>query len=158
MIDSGPLRVLVIISQRSSLYPKSNSTPEEIIPLAMRLLKKRKMWKATDYPTATKLLAVQKWRSRAFLVFDIANETYDAKLGHLPEHNQLPVVVAHFSKKKAAYPANSWVSQQVNHDVAMLHNANGFDAVPPFMEDHTLGTPPAYHSPRDISMLRVTYI
>lgn len=158
MITTAPLRVLVIISQRSSLYPKSNTSPEEIIPLAMRLLKKKNMWKATDYPTTTKLLAVQKWRSRAFLVFDIANEAYDAQLGHLPEHNQLPVVVAHFSKKKAAYPANSWVSQQVNHDVAMLHNANGFDAVPPFMEDHTLGTPPAYHSPRDISMLRVTYI
>jgi hypothetical protein len=124
----------------------------------MRLLKKRNMWKATDHSTPTKLLAVQKLRSRAFLVFDIANEAYDAKLGRLPKHNQLPVVLAHFSKKKAAYPANSWVSQQVNHDVAMLHNANGFGYVPPFKEDHTLGTPPAYHSPRDISMLRVTYI
>lgn len=158
MTHSGPLRVLVIVSQRSSLYTKTNTSSEEIVPLAMRLLKKRNMWKATDRTTETKLLAVQKWRSRAFLVFDTANEAYDAKLGHLPEHNQLPVVVAHFSKKKAAYPANSWVSEQVNHDVAMLHNANGFGSVPPFMEDHTLGTPPAYHSPRDITMLRVTYI
>jgi hypothetical protein len=158
MAHPEPLRVLVIVSQRSSLYTQTNTFPEQIVPLAMRLLKKRKMWKTTDYPAVTKLLAVQKWRSRAFLVFDIANEAYDAKLGHLPEHNQLPVVVAHFSRKRAAYPANSWVSQQVNHDVAMLHNANGFGSVPPFMEDHTLGTPPAYHSPRDISMLRVTYI
>ncbi|KAJ5450740.1 uncharacterized protein N7458_007189 [Penicillium daleae] len=158
MAHPEPLRVLVIVSQRSSLYTQTNTFPEEIVPLAMRLLKKRKMWKTTGYPAVTKLLAVQKWRSRAFLVFDIANEAYDAKLGHLPEHNQLPVVVAHFSRKRAAYPANSWVSQQVNHDVAMLHNANGLDAVPPFMEDHTLGTPPAYHSPRDISMLRVRYI
>jgi hypothetical protein len=158
MANSGPLRVLVIVSHRSSLYTKTNTSPEEIVPLAMRLLKKKNLWKASDLAPHTRLLAVQKWRSRAFLVFDIANEAYDAKLGHLPEHNQLPVVVAHFNKKKAAYLASSWVSQQVNHDVAMLHNANGFDAVPPFMEDHTLGTPPAYHSPRDISTLRVKYI
>ncbi|KAJ5490783.1 hypothetical protein N7539_002350 [Penicillium diatomitis] len=137
MQHSKQLRVLVIVSQRSSLYNLSTTAPEEIVLRAMRLV---------------------KWRSRTYLVFDIAHDEYDTKLGHLPEHNQLHVLVAHFSKKKAAYPASSWVSQQVNHDVAMLHNANGYDVSPPFVEDHTLGAPPTYRNPRDISLLRVEYV
>lgn len=157
MAHPGPLRVLVIVSQRSSLYSTARDSPEELIPLATRLLKRNALRGPSD-PSETRLLAVQKWRSRTFLVFDIANSDYDVVLGHLPEHNQLPVVVTHFSKKKSAYVANPWVSRRVNHDIAMLHNANGFDAVPPFMEDHSLGKPPAYYSPRDISMLRVRYI
>ncbi|KAJ5682948.1 hypothetical protein N7462_006113 [Penicillium macrosclerotiorum] len=158
MTHPGPLRVLVIVSQRSTLFTKTHISPEDLLPLALRLLKKSNIRRMPDAMTETRLLAVQKWRSRTFLVFDIANAHYDASLGHLPEQNQLPVVVAHFSKKKSAYPASSWVSQRVNHDVAMLHNANGFQAVPPFMEDHTTGEPPTYHSPRDINMLRVKYI
>lgn len=158
MAPSGPLRVLVIVSQRSALFSKAHDFPGEIIPLAYRLLKKHNVSKGTQSSEDTRLLAVQKWRTRVFLVFDIGNTDYDAMLGHLPEHNQLPVVVAHFSKKKAAYAASSGISQRVNHDIAMLHNANGYDAVPPFVEDHSLGKPPAYHNPRDISKLRVTYV
>jgi hypothetical protein len=157
MSQPGPVRTLVIVSRRSSLFATARDSPEELIPSATRLLKKNALLRLSD-PSATRLLAVQKWRSRIFLVFDIANTDYDVMLGHLPEHNQLPVVVTHFSKKKSAYAANPWVSRRVNHDIAMLHNANGFDAVPPFIEDHSLGKKPAYHSPRDISMLRVTYI
>ncbi|KAJ5126549.1 hypothetical protein N7448_007328 [Penicillium atrosanguineum] len=157
MAHPSPLRVLVIVSQRSSLFATARDSSEGLIPLATRLLRRNTLLRMSD-PKDTRLLAVQKWRTRIFLVFDIANTDYDAMLGHLPEHNQLPVVVAHFSKKKSAYSANPWIARRVNHDIAMLHNANGFNSVPPFMEDHSLGKTPAYHSPRDISVLRVTYI
>lgn len=160
MAPPGPLRVLVIVSQRSGLFTNACDSPGEMIPLAHKLLRKSNVWRTSESPSPadTRLLAVQKWRTRVFLVFDIGHAEYDARLGHLPEHNQLPVVVAHFSKKKAAYAASSGIKQRVNHDVAMLHNANGYDAVPPFVEDHSLGKPPAYNNPRDISMLRVTYV
>ena len=149
--------MLVIVSQRSSLYSHSTTAPDGIVRRALRLLAKKGMRGVSDGLPQTRLLAVQKWKSRTYLVFDIANDRYDASRGHLPEHNQLSVVVTHFSKKRAAYPASAWVAQQVNHDVAMLHNANGFDALPPFMEDHTLGAPPSYQNPRDISLLHVKY-
>lgn len=158
MAHSGPLRVLVIVSQRSASFTKACDSPGEMIPLACRLLKKHNVSMASESPGDARLLAVQKWRTRIFLVFDIGHTEYDARLGHLPEHNRLPVAVAHFSKKKASYAANSAISQRVNHDIAMLHNANGYDAVPPFVEDHSFGKPPAYHNPRDISKLRVTYV
>lgn len=158
MAHQGPLRVLVIVSQRSSLFTKAQDSPKDLIPLASRLLSKNNISRTFDLSLDTRLLAVQKWRTRVFLVFDIGHTGYDALLGHLPEHNQLPVVVAHFRKKKTAYVASSWITRRVNHDIAMLHNANGYAGVPPFVEDHSLGKPPAYHNPRDISRLRVTYI
>ncbi|KAJ5578736.1 uncharacterized protein N7459_007700 [Penicillium hispanicum] len=159
MAQPGPLRVLVIVSQRSKLIAKARDSPQDILPLAVQLLKKNNI--PRPEPTISiepRLLAVQQWRTRAFIVFDIDHADYDATLGHLPERNQLPVVVAYFSKNKAAYKANPWLSRRVNHDVAMLHNANGFDAVPPFLEDHTQGKPPVYENPRDITMLRVSYV
>lgn len=158
MAQQSPLRVLVIVSERSALFAKARDSPGDLIPRASRLLKKHGISPSFESPGDTRLLAVQKWRTRVFLVFDIGHAQYNAMLGHLPEHNKLPVVVAHFSKKKTAYMASPWLSRRVNHDIAMLHNANGYDAVLPFVEDHSLGKPPAYHNPRDISMLRVTYI
>ena len=159
MTHPKPLRVLVIVSQRSTLIARAREAPHEIIPLAMHLLKKNNIPRPDPTPSVEpRLLAVQQWKTRTFIVFDIGHADYDATLGHLPERNQLPVVVAYFSKKKSAYTANPWISRRVNHDVAMLHNANGFDAVPPFLEDHTQGKPPAYRNPRDITMLRVSYI
>lgn len=158
MVDPSPLRVLVIVSQRSSLIKSARDSPHDLIPLAIRLLKKGGVCRDTDSPGECRFLALQNWRTRLFLVFDIAHNEYNSQLGHLPEYNQLPVVVAHFSKKKTAYAANQWVSRRVNHDIAMLHNANGYDASPPFVEDHASGNPPSYRNPRDISMLRVTFI
>ncbi|KAJ5241549.1 uncharacterized protein N7469_003140 [Penicillium citrinum] len=152
------LRVLVIVSQRSPLLSKARESPQDLILPALRVLKKNQLIQEPILPSQTRLLAGQNWRTRTFLVFDIANTDYDVMLGHLPEHNQLPVVVAHFSKTKTAYMANAVISRRVNHDVGMLHNANGFDALPPYIEDHTSGNPPAYQNPRDISMLRVIWI
>ncbi|KAJ5901527.1 hypothetical protein N7495_002055 [Penicillium taxi] len=152
---TSPLRVLVIVSQRSTLISKARDSPQDMVPLALRLLKKSNM---RAEGIETRLLAVQNWPTRIYIVFDIANADYDATLGHLPEQNRLPVDVARFSKKRLAYKANPWVSQRVNHDIAMLHNANGFGTIPPFTEDHSLGKPPAYRNPRDITMLRVSYI
>ncbi|KAF4760650.1 hypothetical protein HAV15_005125 [Penicillium sp. str.  len=94
------------------------------------------------------LVAAQKWRTRVFFVFDICHTAYDAKLGHLPEQNKLPVAVVHLSKKNTAYVANAWLSKRVNRDIALFHNANGFGAVPPFVEDHTVGKPPEYMNPK----------
>ncbi|KAJ5382228.1 hypothetical protein N7517_000139 [Penicillium concentricum] len=156
MSQGNPLRVLVIVSHRSSQISKAQNNPEALIPKAIRLLKASHLYTPQeDHPT-TKLVAAQKWQTRVFFVFDICHATYDANLGHLPEQNKLPVAVVHLSKKNTAYVANAWLSKRVNRDVALFHNANGFGAVPPFIEDHTVGKPPKYVNPRDISLFQAS--
>ncbi|KAJ5819077.1 hypothetical protein N7474_004668 [Penicillium riverlandense] len=153
-MDPNPIRVLVIVSQRSSRWNKAQNRAEDLVPSAIRLLQNKNPGNGFHATVSdTKLLAIQKWRTRTFIVFDICNTAYDAKLGHLPEQNQLPVVVAHFSRKQSAYMANAWISNRVNRDIALLHNANGFGAVPPYVEDWGLGKLPQYRNPRDMSLL-----
>lgn len=155
MTQQKPLRVLVIVSQRSALWSKARESAEDLVPAAIQLVKDNQLYSSTHeiLVPAARFVAMQKWRTRIFFVFDICHFSYDPQLGHLPEHNRLPVVVARFSKKQNAYVANAWISRRVNRDVALLHNANGFGAVPPFVEDHTLGKVPEYLHPRDVSLL-----
>ncbi|KAJ5826612.1 hypothetical protein N7447_003375 [Penicillium robsamsonii] len=156
MSQGKPLRVLVIVSHRSSQISKAQNNPEALLPKAIRLLKASHIYTPQEDHPATKLVAAQKWRTRVFFVFDICHTTYDAKLGHLPEQNKLPVAVVHLSKRNTAYVANAWLSKRVNRDIALFHNANGFGAVPPFIEDHTVGKRPEYVNPRDISLFQAS--
>jgi hypothetical protein len=156
MSHGNPLRVLVIVSHRSSRISKAQNNPEALLPKAIRLLKSTHLYDPQESHPTTKLVAAQIWRTRVFFVFDICHTAYDARLGHLPEQNQLPVVVVHLSKKNTAYAANAWLSKRVNRDIALFHNANGFGAVPPFVEDHTVGKPPGYMNPRDIALLQAS--
>lgn len=103
-------------------------------------------------PTKLQLLAKQKWATRLFLVFDISNTSYDAELGHLPEQNQLPVLIVRLGQKVQAYPASLPAQNRVNDDIARAHNDNGINSLPPFMVDYTSG-PPVYLNPRDPSLL-----
>jgi hypothetical protein len=158
MSTMNPLRVLVIVSHRSSRLSKAQTNPEALLPKSIRLLKASNLYTPQELHPATRLVALQKWRTRVFFVFDICHTTYDAKLGHLPEQNKLPVVVVHLSKKNTAYPANTWLAKRVNRDIALFHNAHSFDAVPPFVEDHTFGKPPEYVNPRDIALVKATCV
>jgi hypothetical protein len=45
------------------------------------------------------------------------------------------------------------VRNKVNEEIAFLHDANGYDAVLPFFEDHTSTTHPQYPNPRSLKRL-----
>lgn len=98
-------------------------------------------------------LAIQRWNVRVLFTFDISNIDYDVDLGHKPEEkqNNLPVVVVHLSKSHIVYEANSGTRERLNKDIAFLHDANGYGAILPFIEDHTLDSPPEYPNPRSLT-------
>ncbi|CDM29650.1 unnamed protein product [Penicillium roqueforti FM164] len=98
----------------------------------------------------TRLLAIQKWRVCTLFIFDISNNYWDPTLGHLAEQNKLPVVVAHLSRRKVAYKPHPGTRERINKDVAFFHDANGFGGTPPFIEDHTLESPPVYSNSRSL--------
>ena len=39
----------------------------------------------------------------------------------------------------------------MNRDIAFLHDANGYGAIPSFIEDHTLESPPEYLNPLSLT-------
>lgn len=104
-MEQRPLRVLVIVSNKNAtLWERSWSASEDILPVALGALEENHL--LSSNPTENlemKLLAKQRWQTRVFLVFDISNTSYDAALGHLPEHNMLPVSIVHLSEKTQVY-------------------------------------------------------
>lgn len=151
MSRESALRVLVIVSNRSSLWHQACNSPEDLISPAMEVLEQHGLFdRPRDTQADTLFLAIQKWAVRLLFVFDISNKDYNTELGHLPEQNNLRVVVVHFSSKQIAYEPRQAERERVNGDIARLHDANGYGAIPPFIEDHTKGSP-VYFNPRSIT-------
>ncbi|EED21224.1 conserved hypothetical protein [Talaromyces stipitatus ATCC 10500] len=143
-----PLRVLTIVSNKSPAWEQS---PEGIIQFALRVIAENNLYDVTEISVSnTKLLAIQYYRVRKMFVFDISNESYDPAKGHLPEENELPVVVIHLSNRNIASRPHPGECARINETVRYLHDANGFGSTPPFVENHTSGTPPNYPNPRSL--------
>jgi hypothetical protein len=153
MVDQKPQRVLVIVSNNNEHWEQCWSSTEDLLPIAFEILKDNHLLECTyKIQPQLKLLAKQNWGTRVFLVFDISNTSYDPSLGHLPEHNNLPVTIVRLGKKTQAYSASPPVRNKVNGDIARVHNSSGVNSIPPFITDYTSG-PPFYPSPRDPSLL-----
>lgn len=150
MVYENSSRVLVSVSHESPLWPQPC---QDLIPPIIQLLKDKNLYKPTgDTPPAPKLLAIKKWKTRIFFTFDISNEDYDFDSGHNREEpqNNPPVLVAYLGKVQKVFEAIPGVRDRVNEEIASLHDANGYDAVLPFYEDHTLSSPPVYSNPRSL--------
>lgn len=148
------LRVLVIVSNLSPHWTQAGNSPKSLIPLTIQLIKENGLYNAQrNTPPDTRLLATQRWNVRVLFTFDISNRDYDVDLGHKPEQKQngLAVAVVHLSRTRIVYIANFGIRERVNGDVAFLHYANGHGVNPPFVEDHTLGSPPEYLNPRSLT-------
>lgn len=153
-MSQEPLRVLVIVFQKNANWPKAWDSTADLIPVALQVLEDKQLLKDShNLQSNLVLLSKHKWQTRVMFVFDISNTAYDTEKGHLPEQNQLPVVVVSLGRTATAYEANNMVRERVNNSIAEAHNLNGINGCPPFLEDHTTGSPPLYLNPRDPSLL-----
>lgn len=154
MVDDKPLRVVVVISNKSTSWDQAWSASEETLPTAYQaLLDNNLIHRPSGHAPLMRLLAKQRYQTRVFLVFDIDHTSYDPAVAHFPNENKLPVAIVRLSRKVQAYPANPPMQNRVNKDIAQEHNYHGINSVPPFLTDYTIG-PPLYVNPRDPSLLR----
>jgi hypothetical protein len=141
---------VLIVSRHHQLFESSWPSPEKTISTALDTLKKDHLIKEGEN---RRLIVRERWRRRIYIVLDIGNDTYDPELGHILEHNNLPVLVVYFNKKGInSEAANIDLKQRVNRETAERHNLNG-KSMPPYVVDYTT-TRPVYLNPRDVSLLR----
>ncbi|KAL5341327.1 hypothetical protein BJX70DRAFT_66063 [Aspergillus crustosus] len=157
MAKHNPQRILVTISNTNAYWEQAWSASKDILPIAIKVLQERDLLEGgpdifLQPDLKLKLLAKQKWTTRVFLVFDIGNLTYDPSLGHLPEQNQLPVLIVRLGRSVQAYKASPPAQNKVNRDIARAHNNHGIDSLPPFVTDYTSGSP-FYPRLRDPALL-----
>lgn len=145
-------RVLLMVSSNNPAFVQSWSSTDDVIPVALNGLKDHQLLRLpeiADIPWKT--LVKRNDGLRTFIVFDIFHTDYDCATAHLPEHNDLPVLVVHLSRRGLhARTAESGLRRRVNRETAEAHNLNGWDAAPPYTVDLTTMVP-IYMNPRDIS-------
>lgn len=149
-------RVFATITRKSPHWHSALSATEDFLSTALKQLEDSDMMHVPgeEYKSSARLLVKRIWPHTIQLVFDVFNTSYDATLAHLQEYNALPVITIYFGRGEARKAlANAGVRQKVNIETANAHNLNGERSVPPFIEDHTCGSPPMYLMPRNPSML-----
>lgn len=152
--EQKAVRVLVIISRNSPHWSQSWLSTEDVLPVALKAIREARLVSNQEAEVPIRLLVKQKWPLRVLFVFDIFNNTYSAELGHLPEQNNLPVIVVNFSAKGvSARVADRGMQIRVNRDTGYAHNDNGVHSMPPFVADHTGSDVPLYLNLRDPSLL-----
>jgi len=152
--EQKAVRVLLVVSQKSPHWSQSWLSTEDVLPVALNAVREAGLIHKGGTEPPLRLLVKQKWHLRVLIVFDIFNGSYHAELGHLPKHNNLPVLIAYFgSKGVSARAADPGMQARVNKDTGYAHNVNGEHSIPPYVADHTGGAVPFYLNPRDSSLL-----
>ncbi|PNY21252.1 Uncharacterized protein TCAP_07250 [Tolypocladium capitatum] len=143
-------RVLVIVSQRSSHWDAAWTSPGEVVAVALSLAQQSGLLPqgVREDPSATRLLATEKWDRRIFIVFDVYHDTYNPDRAHLDGQDNLPVIEIYLSRKEIARVAGTPTANKVNRDIRAIHNATGPGSRPPFNVDHSEGKVPFYSNPR----------
>jgi hypothetical protein len=149
------IRVFAVVMHKSPYWLSALSTTEDFLSIALEKLESSNLvqsYRGTEL--LLRLLVKHIWPRMIHVVFDIYNTSYDAGLAHLREYNNLPVVSIYFGRGEARTTlANAGIRDKVNIETANAHNLNGEYSVPPFIEDHTCGTPPMYLNPRNPFLL-----
>lgn len=152
--EQEAVRVLLIVSRNNPYWSQSWLSTEDVFSVAITAIREACLVSKEESEAPIRLLVKQKWPLRVLIVFDIFHNNYSVELGHLPEHNDLPVLVVYFGAKGVnARAADRGIQIRVNKDTGNAHNVNGEHSMPPFVEDHTSSEVPLYLNPRDPSLL-----
>ncbi|KAM4060968.1 hypothetical protein HRG_012927 [Hirsutella rhossiliensis] len=149
-------RILVSVSSKSPCWPRAWAYPEEIIAVALSLVKEDNLISSDKYndPSQCLFLAKERWDGRVFIVFDVFHDAYNPDSAHLPGQNDLPVTLVHLSRRNKVNVAPTPVMRKLNRELEELHNSTGLESRPPFSVDHANGQHPTYDRPRTCIILQ----
>ncbi|KAI1089508.1 hypothetical protein F5B19DRAFT_372720 [Rostrohypoxylon terebratum] len=136
-----PTRIAVFLRRKSPLY---SAPHQQVVFDTCSIL---------QVPSEeSRLIAVQKWPQLDILVFEVFHDAYDPKTAH--HKADLPVLLVDYGKASSvAKNVSLEFRGTINKHVASQHNLHGWDAEPPFIEDHTSPGPRKYENPRDTTLL-----
>ncbi|KAG7286692.1 hypothetical protein NEMBOFW57_009003 [Staphylotrichum longicolle] len=139
-----PMRIAVFLRKKSPLYCLEN---DEVLAKACGTL-------GID-PVASRaeLMTIHKWDRLTIFVFNLWYDDYDWATAH--HQVDLPVVLVDYGKRLSSVKVCSQAFRdEVNQFVAKQHELHGWDAKPPYLQDHTLpGVVPTYPNPRCVKIV-----
>jgi len=150
-----PRRVYVKVSNESPYFDVVWTCYNEIILAVVAILKEEKMIHedAANNSSSFRALAIDRYNTRIFVVFDIHNLKYNFEDAHLEGKNNLPVIAVSLSRERNhVFTASPLLMNTVNESIRRLHDINGFHGELPFREDHAKGCWPSYSEPRSCKL------
>ncbi|KAH8707023.1 hypothetical protein GQ44DRAFT_493386 [Phaeosphaeriaceae sp. PMI808] len=151
-MDKAPTRVLISISRKSECWDRAWGASEEVISDALGLLQKTFSDLHVHRDSSYLFIAKERWDMRIFIIFDFQHVSYDPDSAHLPDQNDLPVIIVYLQQEKASF-AGAPLKNRVNMQIQKLHNSTGLGSRPPFAVDHADGKVPCYPNVRDGSFI-----
>jgi len=142
-----PTRVVVNASNKGQHWAKAWDSPEEVINIALGLIKESNLISLDDEPLEPRFLVKERWNARTFIVFDIFHDLYDPDTAHI-DQKDLPVILVYLSEKKSVNLAVGGMGKVINDKIREIHNDTGLGSRPPFTVDHIDGKVPRYYNPR----------
>lgn len=144
------IRVIVLTRITSPRWSLAKGPIEDFIPIVAEELKGSNIIPTCTPESELKFMAKSVSDRMVLIAVDIFHTSYDLKLAHLPEHNELPVVtICYYRNRAITSLATTDDRNKANTSMADLHMKNGWDVVPPFFEDHTGDNFPTYIKPRN---------
>ncbi|KFH42701.1 hypothetical protein ACRE_065530 [Hapsidospora chrysogenum ATCC 11550] len=98
--------------------------------------------------SGAELMTIYKWDRLTIFVFKVPYDGYDWATAH--HKVDLPVILVDYGKRLSLVKlCGQEFCDEVNQFVARQHELHGWDAKPPYLQDHTLpGVVPTYPNPR----------
>ncbi|OAA57843.1 hypothetical protein SPI_06728 [Niveomyces insectorum RCEF 264] len=151
-----PRRLLILVKARHAEAAREAwDNPDVLMARAVRFLQHGSV--PTLTPDNCRLMAVDRWPTRTFVVCDLFHHDYDFDTAHLAiQKNNLPVIVLHRRQsdewpfKQGQDAPGGDVENMVNTSLQEAHEAHGWREQPPFKIDHKDGVYPVYHAPRSL--------
>ncbi|OAA51464.1 hypothetical protein NOR_00057 [Metarhizium rileyi] len=154
---ASPLRVLIIVKQRSrSLWQEAWDQPQGIISKVLIHLKYDSLVSTdSEYNSPDcRFIAVERWDSVVFIVFDLFNVDYNYLDAHLDGKNELPVMTVRVSQGDNACIFKTRrveATKRLGDEIRRLHDKHGWTESLPYKIDHANGVYPIYFNPRSLS-------
>ncbi|RKU44537.1 hypothetical protein DL546_007526 [Coniochaeta pulveracea] len=139
----SPMRIAVFKRKKSPLYSLED---DEVVNRACRTLN------IDPVASRAKLMTIYKWDRITIFAFNVWYDDYDWATAHYDV--DLPVLLVDYGKRQSCVKVcGKEFCKEVNHFVAGQHELHGWDAKPPYFQDHTIpGVVPTYPNPRCVML------
>lgn len=140
----GPMRIAVFLRKKSPVYSLVN---DEAVARACSTLG------IDPASSRAQLMTIYKWDRLTVFAFNLWYDGYDWATAH--HKVDLPVVLVDYGKRMSFVKVCSKeFCDEVNTFVARQNELHGWDAKPPYLQDHTIpGVVQTYPNPRCVKVV-----
>lgn len=152
-MEELPIRILIDVKESARARQEAWDEPQKIITKVLEHLGYNRLVSPDDEYNSSdcRFIAVERWDSRVYIVFDLFNINYNYHDAHLDGKNELPVIMVR-QRDDIIKAKGPQTIRRVGNELRDIHDMNGWDKRPPYKIDHANGAYPVYYSPR--SMVR----